>query len=159
MERYPRGWAQAQRRGWSETLVFFSASNWTWRVRGLFHTLLNMPTHTALESHPKVGASWEGFVLGEVITRLGVYPEECFFWATHGGAELDLLVVCGTQRWGFECKRTAAPRLTRSMRAALADLHLERLDVIHAGEHTFALADTVRAVALRRLFEDLRPLR
>ena len=68
-------------------------------------------------------------------------------------------VVCGTRRWGFECKRTVAPRLTRSMRAALADLRLERLDVIHAGEHTFPLADTVRAVALRRIFEDLRPLR
>lgn len=125
---------------------------------GLLHTLLNVPTHTVLESHPKVGASWEGFALGEVITRLGAYPEECFFWATHGGAELDLLVVCGTQRWGFECKRTVAPRLTRSMRAALADLRLERLDVIHAGEHTFPLADTVRAVALRRIFEDLQPL-
>jgi len=126
---------------------------------GLLHTLLGIPTREALEGHPKVGASWEGFALGEVITRLRAYPEECFFWATHAGAELDLLVVSGTQRWGFECKRTVAPRLTRSMYIALADLRLERLDVIHAGEDTFPLADNVRAVALRRIFEDLAPIR
>ena len=93
-----------------------------------------------LERHPKVGASWEGFALGEVITRLGARPEQCFFWATHTGAELDLLVVRGTRRWGFEFKRTVAPRLTRSMHSALADLHLERLEVVHAGEQTFPLA-------------------
>jgi hypothetical protein len=126
---------------------------------GLLHTLLGMPTREALEGHPKVGASWEGFALGEVLTRLRAYPEECFFWATHAGAELDLLVASGTQRWGFECKRTVAPRLTRSMHIALADLRLERLDVIHAGEDTFPLANNVRAVALRRIFEDVAPMR
>jgi predicted AAA+ superfamily ATPase len=125
---------------------------------GLLHTLLNVPTPVDLEGHPKVGASWEGFALGEVITRLGVQPEECFFWATHAGTELDLLVVRGTRRWGFEFKRTVAPRLTRSMHSALTDLRLERLDVVHAGEHTFPLAATVRALALRRLLEDLTPL-
>jgi predicted AAA+ superfamily ATPase len=81
------------------------------------------------------------------------------FWATHAGAELDLLVVRGLRRWGFEFKRTVAPRMTRSMRSACGDLALERLDVIHAGEHTFALADQVRAVALKRIFETLEPLR
>ncbi len=125
---------------------------------GLLHTLLNLPTQDDVESHPKVGASWEGFVLGEVITRLGAYPEECFFWATHAGAELDLLVVRGMRRWGFEFKRTVSPRITRSMRAAFETLDLERLDVIHAGEHTFPLADQVRAVALRHILEDLEPL-
>ena len=125
---------------------------------GLLHTLLNVQTRTALEGHPKVGASWEGFALGEVITRLEAQPEECFFWATHAGAELDLLVVRGQQRWGFEFKRTVAPRLTRSMHTALADLRLERLDVVHAGDQTFPLAAHVRAVALRRLLDDLEPL-
>jgi predicted AAA+ superfamily ATPase len=100
---------------------------------GLLHTLLNIRTRADLEEHPKVGASWEGFALGEVITRLGAQPEECFFWATHAGAELDLLVVRGRHRWGFEFKRTVAPRLTRSMQTALTDLQLERLDVVHAG--------------------------
>jgi len=125
---------------------------------GLLHTLLNVPTRADLEGHPKVGASWEGFALGEVMTRLGAQPEECFFWATHAGAELDLLVVRGNRRWGFEFKRTVAPRLTRSMHAALADLRLERLDVVHAGDQTFPLADTVRALALGRLLDDLDPL-
>jgi hypothetical protein len=125
---------------------------------GLLHTLLNVQTRTALEGHPKVGASWEGFALGEVITRLEAQPEECFFWATHAGAELDLLVVRGQQRWGFEFKRTVAPRLTRSMHTALADLRLERLDVVHAGDQTFPLAAHVRAVALGRLLDDLEPL-
>jgi uncharacterized protein len=125
---------------------------------GLLHTLLNVPTQADLEGHPKVGASWEGFALGEVMTRLGAQPEECFFWATHAGAELDLLVVRGNWRWGFEFKRTVAPRLTRSMHSALADLRLERLEVVHAGDQTFPLADTVRALALGRLLDDLDPL-
>jgi uncharacterized protein len=125
---------------------------------GLLHTLLHVQTQADLESHPKIGASWEGFALGEVITRLGAQPEECFFWATHAGTELDLLVVRGTRRWGFEFKRTVAPRLTRSMHSALADLRLERLEVVHAGNQTFPLAETVRALALGRLLEDLAPL-
>jgi len=125
---------------------------------GLLHTLLNVQTHADLEGHPKVGASWEGFALGEVITRLGAQPEECFFWATHAGAELDLLVVRGARHWGFEFKRTVAPRLTRSMHTAITDLHLEHLEVVHAGEQTFPLAATVRALALSRLLDDLSPL-
>jgi uncharacterized protein len=125
---------------------------------GLLHTLLGVETVEDLERHPKVGASWEGFALGEVITRLGARPEQCFFWATHTGAELDLLVVRGRRRWGFEFKRTVAPRLTRSMHSALADLHLERLEVVHAGDQTFPLARSVRALALPRLLDDLDPL-
>ncbi|MDZ7360047.1 MAG: ATP-binding protein [candidate division KSB1 bacterium] len=126
---------------------------------GIMHTLLNLKTPTDLEGHPKVGASWEGFVLEQVIRRLGAKPEECFFWATHGGAELDLLVIHGQQRLGFEVKRNSAPRLTPSMQSALADLKLHRLDVIHAGEHTFPLEKRVRAISFSRLLEDLKPLR
>jgi predicted AAA+ superfamily ATPase len=125
---------------------------------GLLHTLLGVETGEDLERHPKVGASWEGFAMGEVMTRLGARPEQCFFWATHTGAELDLLVVRGSRRWGFEFKRTVAPRLTRSMHSALADLHLECLEVVHAGEQTFPLAANVRALALTRLLDDLAPL-
>jgi predicted AAA+ superfamily ATPase len=125
---------------------------------GLLHTLLGVETAEDLERHPKVGASWEGFAMGEVMTRLSARPEQCFFWATHTGAELDLLVVRGSRRWGFEFKRTVAPRLTRSMHSALADLHLERLEVVHAGEQTFPLAANVRALALTRLLDDLEPL-
>jgi len=126
---------------------------------GLLHTLLNLGDMRDLEGHPKMGASWEGFVLGQVIRRLGARPEECFFWATHQGTELDLLVVRGLQRFGFEVKRTVAPRVTRSMRHALADLGLKRLDVVHAGGDTFPLAEGIRAVGLERLLQDLEPLR
>ncbi len=125
---------------------------------GILHSLLNLETRDDLLRHPKVGASWEGFVLDEIMVRLGARREECFFWATHAGAELDLLVVRGNRRLGLEIKRTSAPSMSRSMRSALSDLGLERLDVVHAGEHTYPLAERVRAVALARLDQDLEPL-
>lgn len=121
---------------------------------GMVHALLGIADRASLLSHPKMGASWEGFALGEVIVRSGARPEECFFWATHTGAELDLLLVRGNRRVGFEFKRTAAPSLTPSMRHALSDLRLERLFVVHAGTTEFAPAEGVFAVPLA----DLRSL-
>jgi uncharacterized protein len=126
---------------------------------GLLHTLLGIEDRDDLERHPKVGASWEGFLLKEIGERLNARPEECFFWSTHAGAELDLLVVAGRRRLGFEVKRTMAPRLTRSMAVVVEDLELERLDVIHAGEATFSLAKKVRAVAAHALLDEIEPLR
>jgi uncharacterized protein len=125
---------------------------------GLLHALLNLETLHELAGHPKVGASWEGFALGEVTVRLGARDDETFFWATHGGAELDLLVVRGSRRLGFEFKRTDAPRLSPSIRSALTDLQLDRVDVVHAGDHSFPLAERVRALALSRIHDDLEPL-
>jgi predicted AAA+ superfamily ATPase len=126
---------------------------------GLLHTLLGIETSADLAGHPKVGASWEGFLVKEIIERLNARTEECFFWATHTGAELDLLVVSGLRRLGFEIKRTTAPRLTRSMATVMADLELERLYLVHAGEASFSLAANARAVAARALLEQLEPLR
>jgi predicted AAA+ superfamily ATPase len=126
---------------------------------GLLHALLNLSGRIDLERHPKVGASWESFAMAEVVGLLGVRPEECWFWATHQGAELDLLIVRGRRRWGFEFKRTSAPEVTASMRVALRDLGLVRLDVIHAGEHSFPMAPKVRAIAARDLGSALKPLR
>lgn len=125
---------------------------------GVLHTLLGLDSIEDLESHPKLGASWEGFALSEVTAALGARGDECFFWATHSGAELDLLVVRGRHRRGFEFKRSASPALTPSMRHALADLRLDRLDVIHAGEHSFPLAPRVRAIPLRDIWTELKPL-
>jgi predicted AAA+ superfamily ATPase len=125
---------------------------------GLLHGLLGLATFADLESHPKVGASWEGFAIEQVIRRLRVPDAHCYFWATHAGAELDLLVVRGTLRLGFEVKRTMAPKVTPSMRTALTDLRLKRLDVIHAGHQTFPLSKQIRAVALSRLLTDLTAL-
>jgi predicted AAA+ superfamily ATPase len=110
-----------------------------------------------VEGHPKLGASWEGFVIGQVAALLDVQPNECYFWATHAGAELDLLVVRGRKRWGFEVKRTSSPSMTPSMRTALSDLKLQRLFVIHAGEHSFDMAKNVRAIALTHLLDELKP--
>lgn len=128
------------------------------RDSGLLHSLFNLSSQRDLESHPKLGASWEGFVLEQVLHRLEAQSDECFFWATHAGAELDLLIVRGRRRIGFEIKRTSSPRLTRSMRGAFEDLKLQRLDLIHAGDVTFPLGKRVRALALNRLLEDLEPL-
>lgn len=125
---------------------------------GLLHGLLNLPRQADIEGHPKSGASWEGFVIEQVTAHLRAEPEECFFWATHAGAELDLLVVRGSERRGFEIKRTSSPGVTSSMRNALADLCLTSLDVIHAGDHTFDLAQRIRAVSLARLLDDIHPL-
>lgn len=122
---------------------------------GLLHALLKLGDQEALECHPKVGASWEGFALAEVVRCLGAHKSECWFWGTHQGAELDLLVTKGGRRLGFEFKRTTAPRRTRSMVIALADLRLDELVVVHAGEHSFPMGDRLRAVPVARLDDEL----
>ena len=118
------------------------------RRTGLLHTLLALDTEPALLGHPGVGASWEGFAMQEIVRILRVDWDRCYYWATQQGAELDLLVFAGGQRIGFEFKRTSAPRLTRSMRSALADLRLERLYVVFPGSSRFRLAERVEAVGL-----------
>jgi len=125
---------------------------------GLLHVLLDIRSLDGLMSHPKSGASWEGFGIGEAVTRLGALPDECHFWATHAGAELDLLVVRGRRRIGFEFKRTGAPAITASMRIAERDLALDRLYVVHAGSRTFRMDRKILAVPLSRLRLDVPPL-
>lgn len=121
------------------------------RDSGLLHALLGIESHRLLASHPVLGASWEGFGLEQLISMLGLRDEECFFWGSHSGAELDLLVLRRGRRMGFEFKHTGAPRLTPSMRSALEDLKLDELTVVHAGERAFSLAPQVRALPLRHL--------
>ncbi len=121
------------------------------RDSGILHALLDIGTIHALERHPKLGASWEGFCIECIIGQINARPEQCFYWATHAGAELDLLVTAGGRRRGFAIKRTVAPKVTASMHVALRDLRLDSLDVIHAGRDTFPLARNVRAVSLYRL--------
>lgn len=128
------------------------------RDAGLLHGLLDIRTRRDLERHPKLGASWEGFLVRQITEHLGAAPEECFFWATHSGPELDLLLVRGRRRWGFELKRTSSPTLTRSLRTAMQMLELQKAFVVHAGEHTFRLHERVTAVSAARLLDDL-PIR
>lgn len=125
---------------------------------GLLHSLLDIRDFRQLEGHPKLGASWEGFCLEALVRHLGARSEECFFWATHGGAELDLLIVRGRQRRGFEMKRADSPRETPSIRAALEDLRLDSVDVIYPGTQTFPLSKWVRAVGIERISQDIAPL-
>ena len=128
------------------------------RDTGLLHHLLGIRRADDLGHHPKVGSSFEGFAIDAVIRRLGAERRECHFWATHQGAELDLLVVRGETRLGFEIKHTVAPEVTKSMRIASADLNLDRLDVIHIGKDSYPLTARIRAVAFDRLHVDLARL-
>ena len=125
---------------------------------GIFHSLLGLEAREDLLSHPKVGASWEGFVIGEVVAHLEAHTEECFFWKLHSGAELDLLICRGRHRRGFEVKLTSSPRVTASMRSALESLDLEELVVIHAGTESYPLAPGIRAVALASLRNEVELL-
>jgi predicted AAA+ superfamily ATPase len=128
------------------------------RDTGLLHVLLGVEDRQDLEGHPKVGASWEGFVIQELVRHLGARAEELFFWATHQGAELDLFVIRGKRRLGFEVKRTTSPTGTRSMRSARETLGIERIECIHAGTDTYPLSEGVRAVSFARMRADIEPL-
>ena len=122
---------------------------------GVLHALLGIETMDALNTHPKTGASWEGLIVEAIIDYLGLQEDQVHFWATHGGAELDLLLVRGAKRAGIEIKRTSAPKVTRSMRIAIDDLGLDEAVVVHAGRESYPLGERVRAVSARRLGKDL----
>jgi predicted AAA+ superfamily ATPase len=119
------------------------------RDSGLLHRLLGIDSPKALMTHPKVGASWEGFVIEQVLVAEPY--DEAFFWATHQGAEIDLILSRGGRLLGVECKRTDAPRLTPSIKVALADLDLDRVAVVYPGERRYSLADRVQAVPVSEL--------
>jgi predicted AAA+ superfamily ATPase len=121
------------------------------RDSGLLHTLLGIRTERELLLHPRSGASWEGFVIEEVIKAIS--PDEATFWGTHSGAELDLLLLKDGKRIGVECKRMDAPRLTPSMRSASHDLELSRLLVFYPGSKPYPLAENIQVLPLASLAE------
>ena len=125
---------------------------------GLLHAFHDIADAELLERHPAVGASWESFGLETVVRRLGARRDQCYFWGTHQGAELDLLVVAGGRRLGFEFKRNSAPTVTPSMRIAMKDLRLDGLDVVHAGNRRFDMADGIRAIPLSAVLDFVKPL-
>ena len=116
------------------------------RDTGFLHALSGIQNLAQLLTHPQCGASWEGFALEQVL-RIA-QPDQAYFWATHQGAELDLLLHKGSQRVGVEFKRNDAPRVTASMRVAMADLHLDALYVVYPGQHRYRLGDGIEAVPL-----------
>ena len=119
------------------------------RDSGLLHVLLGIGTPAELDRHPKVGASWEGYAVEEVLKALR--PDQAYYWATHNGAEIDLVLFKDGKRIGVECKRVDAPGLTPSMRTALSDLKLDRLHVVYPGEQRYRLAPKVEVVPLAEL--------
>ena len=119
------------------------------RDTGMLHYLLGIRSELDLHTHPKSGASWEGYAIEEVLKATA--PDEAYFWATHGGAELDLLLLKNGGRIGVECKRVDAPRLTASMRSALQDLELDRLIVVYPGSLAYPIGERVSALPITRL--------
>jgi len=114
---------------------------------GLLHSLLGIATHEDLLAHPKCGASWEGAIIRELLHRFDVQRGEAFFWGTHSGADLDLLVVRGSTRLGFEIKLTKTPKVNASMRTAVEVLGLEHVYVMCHGQGTpWELAEGITAV-------------
>lgn len=119
------------------------------RDTGLLHYLLGIRSLDELRGHPRYGASWEGFALEQVMAVTG--GRDAYFWATQGGAELDLLLFRRGKRWGFEFKCSDAPAMTKSMHVALSDLNLERLWIVYPGKTRFALHERVEALPLMQL--------
>jgi len=119
------------------------------RDSGLLHALLGLASEREIAFHPKVGASWEGYAIEETLRM--VRPEAAYFWATHTGAELDLLLLKRGRRYGVEVKFQDAPRLTASMRIALTDLRLEHLTVLYPGDLRYDLDRRVAVVPLAQL--------
>ncbi|MDE0247846.1 MAG: ATP-binding protein [Gammaproteobacteria bacterium] len=127
---------------------------------GLLHTLLGISGESRLLGHPKVGASFEGFVVEQLLGALE--SRDAYYWATHAGAELDLLILRAGKRYGFECKFADAPGTTRSMRVALEDLGLDHLWIVYPGDEGYVLDEriTVLPVAeIRTLAEGITPRR
>jgi uncharacterized protein len=121
---------------------------------GLLHTLLSLEGD-AIMQHPKLGFSWEGFIVEQLINRIG---KPCFFWATHGGTELDLLTVLNGKRTGFEIKYSDAPGSSKSMLNAIEDLGLEQLFVIYPGVKNYSLKEKIRVVAAEMMFANNSPI-
>ena len=123
------------------------------RDSGVCHALLGIDGMDALEAHPKLGASWEGFAMEQILAITG--DLNAYFWGTYAGAELDLLVFHRGKRLGFEFKYSENPSTTKSMQAAIADLTLDHLYVVYPGEHTIQLSDVITAISLTNLVKNL----
>jgi uncharacterized protein len=124
------------------------------RDSGLLHALLGIPGLDALEGHPKLGASWESFVIEQVLAAAG--DRDAYYWRTQAGAELDLLLQPDGKRIGIEVKYADAPTMTRSMAAALNDLGLERLIVVSPGQARYAIAPNAEVMPLADCISELR---
>ncbi len=117
------------------------------RDTGVLNSLLGIKTEAEILRHPSCGSSWEGYVIEEVIRS--VDPDDVYYWATHNGTEIDLVVLKNSRMYGVEVKRSDAPAMTSSMRIALEDLKLERIAVIYPGEKRYQLHKKITVVPFR----------
>lgn len=125
------------------------------RDSGILHALLGIANAEGLQSHPKLGASWEGFCLEQILSLAG--DRAAYFWATHSGAELDLLLFHEGRRLGFEFKFSEQPATTKSMRIARQDLSLDHLYLVYPGAHDFPLDESITAISLPHVLDVLHP--
>ncbi len=123
------------------------------RDSGILHSLLEVPTSRTLAGHTKLGASFEGFAIEQALSCLDT--RSAYFWRSHRGAELDLMVIRGGRRYGFEFKYSDAPRSTRSMRVALEDLRLEHLWVVYPGDQPYVLDERLSLIPVHQLPEHM----
>jgi uncharacterized protein len=126
------------------------------RDSGLLHFLLNLSDLAALQGHPKLGASWEGFALEQIVAVTG--ERNAFFWATQSRSELDLLVMARGKRWGFEFKCQDAPTMTKSLHLALDDLKLERVFIVYPGTVAYPAHERVEVTPLVQAIDHARSL-
>ncbi|MDH4275759.1 MAG: ATP-binding protein, partial [Gammaproteobacteria bacterium] len=121
------------------------------RDSGILHTLLGVEDGKSLNFHPKLGASWEGFAIEQIIHKFGAEEGECYFWSAYGRAEIDLLLIKNGKRLGFEIKHTSTPKITTSLLTAQQDLALDETLIVFPGKESFPLSPTIRAVGLEAL--------
>lgn len=124
------------------------------RDSGIFHTLLGIDHFKALQFHPKLGPSWEGFAIETTIRHVASDKGEVYFWSAYGRAELDLLLVSGSRRVGVEIKHTDSPKITGSLRIAQNDLQLDEIWIVYPGDEQFRLEDDVWVIGLETLIEN-----
>ena len=124
------------------------------RDSGIFHSLIGVNSYSDLLIHPKLGASWEGLALEEIIRHFKADQEECYFWATHQQAELDLLIIKNGKKYGFEMKYSGAPNLTKSMQIAQNDLSLDSMIVVYPGNVNYLLKNNIEVIGLKNLLNN-----
>jgi predicted AAA+ superfamily ATPase len=140
--------------GFKSSIPLFLSKNQVYiRDSGICHALLGIQNRKDLQANPKLGASWEGFCIEQILDLTG--DRNAYFWATHSGAELDLLVFHQGKRLGFEFKYSETPQITKSMRIAQEDLNLDHLCVVHPGKHSYPLDTNLKAATLPDMLDDL----
>lgn len=128
------------------------------RDSGIYHVLLGLNNYEAIAISPKIGTSWEGFALEQIIRYYDAEQEECYFWSSHNIAEIDLLIIKDGKRVGFEFKYSSTPKITKSMEIALSDLKLDQVKIIFPGDKAYNLSEKIEAIGLELLCKEINDI-